>query len=175
MKKNQLLYRIRRIVLPVLLILMGLVLVLFPDSASALLSSLMAWGMVLVGIGCLLVSVLSLNRLSLGILGAIAVLLSGFLLKNPLFLARNAGRILGILLALEGIGSFRKVPEGRLLGMLTLIGAIVLLTAPMTASRLVFGLCGLLLVALGIGQLLILNRHRRFLNGDNDSNIIDAL
>lgn len=176
MKKSQIISLLRRFSLPVLLFLLGLVLILVPDSASVVISSIIAWVMGVTGVGYLLASLIGSRRSTNGITGAVCLLLALFLMRNPLFLARNLGRVLGILLAVEGIDSLVKHPAGKPMGLLTLVGAFLLLTAPMAASRMVFRLCGLLLAAIAAGQVLMQLRYRRLQKeDDDDSNIIDAL
>lgn len=175
MKKNPVFSLLRQFSLPVLLIFLGLVLVILPDSAAVLVSAIIAWVLAMGGVAYLLFSLVSLRRVTHALTGAVCLLLGAFLLKNPLFLARNLGRVLGILLAVEGIDSLTKYNSGRFMGLAALVGAFLLLTAPMTASRMVFRLCGLLLVAIAAGQILMQLRFRRFQKEDDDPNIIDAL
>ena len=175
MNKNAIVSLLRCFSLPALLILMGLVLVILPDSAAALACAILSWILIAAGAGYLLFSFLSLRRTANAITGAVCLLLGAFLMRNPLFLVRNLGRVLGVLLAVEGIENLTKDSSGKTMGLLTLLGAVLLLTAPMTASRLVFILCGLLLVALGVGQILMRLRYRRLQKEDDDPNIIDAL
>ena len=58
--------------------------------------------------------------------------------------------------------------------LVTLLGGILVLL-PMTASRLVFSLCGLAVTVIGVFMLLDRLRLRRLNGGDEDPNIIDAL
>lgn len=63
-----------------------------------------------------------------------------------------------------------------LMPLLVAILGGVLILMPMTASRLVFGLCGLAVMVIGIFMLLDRLRHPRLPGGeDDDPNIIDAL
>ncbi len=52
---------------------------------------------------------------------------------------------------------------------------LILLLLPMTTSRLVFSLCGLVVLGLGIVMLLERLRLRRLLDEGDDPDIIDAL
>ena len=56
----------------------------------------------------------------------------------------------------------------------TAIGALLVLM-PMSASRLVFTLCGVAVLVIGGVMLLDRIRGRRWLQGGDDPNIIDAL
>ena len=58
--------------------------------------------------------------------------------------------------------------------MLPMFG-VVLVLSPMTASRLMFALCGIVLIAVGAGLIWDRFRYRKLDSGDDDPNIIDAL
>lgn len=175
MKSNRIFSALRSYTLPVLLVLMGLVLIILPDSASILISGIIAWVLAMAGLCYLVFSFASRRRTRNVITGMFCLILGVFLVKNPLFLARNLGRVLGVLLAVEGIDNLSKGAAGKTMGLLTLLGAGLLLTAPMAASRMVFTLCGVLLAALGAGQILMQLRRKSHSEEDDDPNIIDAL
>ena len=80
-----------------------------------------------------------------------------------------------------------QVPFGYLMGWLyqftnnygvalILFAVIVqLILLPMTASRLVFSLCGAVVAVIGVVMLVDRIRSRRWLDNGDDPNIIDAL
>ena len=55
-----------------------------------------------------------------------------------------------------------------------IVTAVALVLSPMTLSRLVFALCGLVVLFIGVGMLVDRLKQRKRLSG-GDSNIIDAL
>ena len=55
------------------------------------------------------------------------------------------------------------------------MAGVVLILLPMTTSRLMFSLCGLVVLIIGIVMLLDRLRDRKRLNEPEDPNIIDAL
>ena len=128
MKKHDILSLIYPLITPVVLILLGLVLMFSPDSASALIAKVLGWG------------------------------------------------VIGILLLLRGGRDlFQSVSRGgKILAAIVAVLGIVLIVLPMTTSRVVFSLCGVVLLIVGIAMLAERLRERRYLDG-GDSNIIDAL
>lgn len=174
MKKQKILRYINCFGMPVTLILFGLILLMNPDSASILISRILGWVFTVVGVCCGISGLLDKDRRISRILGAVACLmLGGVLLGNPLLLARYIGRFLGILLAIEGANCLRK--ENGLFGGILLAAAAVMIFAPMTVSRLVFALCGLAVLVIGIAMLVSRVKERRYLPDGDDPNIIDAL
>ena len=177
MKKNELFSFLYQIASPAALILAGLVLALAPDTASALISRLLGWIVTAAGVVMLLIALFS-DRQAGKIAGAVACLaLGGFLSANPLLLAAFVGRILGLLIALRGIREVflsRSRGHGQLLALVVTIVGIVLVVLPMTASRLVFSACGIVILVVGVLQLIDRLKEYRFLPKGKDD-IIDAL
>ena len=165
------------LLVPVMLVGIGLVLLVNPDAATVLVSRILAW--ILIGMGFLaaLYTVMTwpVGRVQ-GILRAvIALALGGFLLASPLFLAVNLGRFLGILLAAEAGARLYRGTTSKIMCLITFGVGVVLVLSPMTASRLMFALCGIVLMAVGVGLIWDRFRYRKLDNGDDDPNIIDAL
>lgn len=171
MKKENLLQMLNRYGMSVTLILLGLILLLSPDSAAVtiayLMGGLLIFGGIVFGIGAFLD-----RSLSKGFWALVCLSIGGTLMGNPLVLARNLGRFLGVLLAIEGGDCLRK--GNRVFGTVILIAAVVLVLSPMTLSRLLFRLCGMAVLAIGAGMLVNQLRDRKFLD-QGDDNIIDAL
>ncbi len=171
MKKENLWQLLNRFGMSLTLILLGLILLLVPDSASViiayLVSGILTFCGIAIGIGALLD-----RQISKGIWALVCLSIGGTLMGNPLLLARNLGRFLGILLAIEGGDCLRKGNRG--FGIVILVAAVALVLSPLTLSRLVFSACGLVVLLIGIGMLADRLRNRKYLN-DGDDNIIDAL
>ena len=176
MKKNELFSFLYQIASPVALILVGLVLTFARDTASALISRILGWVMTAAGVVMLLVALFS-DRQAGKIAGAVACLvLGGFLSANPLLLAAFVGRILGLLIAIRGIreAALSRSSHGRILAVIITIAGIALVLLPMTASRLVFSVCGIVILVAGAMQLIDRLKELRFLPKGKDD-IIDAL
>ena len=103
--------------------------------------------------------------------------MGGWLTNNPLALAAWVGRFVGILLVVDGIQDIIHLKnQGQRFALsliVTVVGAVLILL-PMTTTRLVFSLCGGVVLIIGIVMLLDRLKGRKQLNS-GDSNIIDAL
>ena len=178
MKKEEILSLIRLIFAPVLVIALGLVLIFNPDSASALISKILGWILICIGVGFGLSAVLNeRGRVFKGVVAVIFAVAGGWLVQNPLALAAWIGRIIGILLVIDGVqdmDALRKTGRPFLMPLIvTVVGAILVLM-PMATSRLVFSLCGIVVLIVGVGMLLERLKGKKRLEGPED-NIIDAL
>lgn len=178
MKKEKILYLAEALCLPVLLCLLGLLLLLTPDTASALVGWVMGAGLLAAGLIYLLDGLVTRLDILRKALAGVACLAGGsWLLANPLALAAWIGRLSGLFFLLRGLGSIR---EAKRLGekltwpiIMTLAGALLMLS-PMITSRLV--LKGFGLVTAALGAVLIVNRlgEVKRLDGSDDPNIIDV-
>ena len=176
MKKQEILSAVQLYLAPVLVILLGLLLLISPDTASALISKILGGALSLVGFVLAAIALFGNRRVGKLIFALAIVACGGILSANPLLLASFAGRIVGILLLVDGIGDMinahRQGIRGLMPLLVTILGAILVLM-PMTASRLLFGLCGLAVTV--VGFFMLLDRLRRKLPAGDDPNIIDAL
>ena len=177
MKKTDILNLLYELASPLALVLAGLILVFCPDAATILISRLLGWILTLVGIGFGIGAILNHSKaISRGITSVGLVCIGGFLSANPLLLAAFAGKLIGILILLRGIRELflaRNRGSGILLaGILTAAGFLLTLL-PMTASRLLFSGCGLLILAAGVWMLIQKLRNRQLPPGKPP--IIDAL
>ena len=177
MKKHQISEFVSRFATPVVLIVLGLVLIFCPDTASALISKVAGWGLLMAGIIVAVAMVVDRNWSVTKILTILVLVgLGRWLMAHPLAWAAWGGRIIGALVLLRGIRDFTQsaFTQGKMLSALTALLGLVLLLMPMTASRMVFSLCGVVVLAIGGGMLA--ERIWEKKNGeDDDPNIIDAL
>lgn len=162
---------VNRFGMPATMILLGLILLLVPDSASMIIAYLIGGILTLGGIVFAIGALLDRN-FSKGFWALVCLGLGSMLAGNPLLLARNLGRFLGILLAVEGGDCLRK--GNRIFGTVILVTAVALILSPMALSRLVFSLCGLAVLFIGIGMLVNRIKNQKYLP-KGDDNIIDAL
>lgn len=171
MKKRKFMDAVNRFGMPVTTIALGLILLLVPDSASAIIAYGIGGILTLAGIVFVIGALLD-RSFSKGFWALACLSIGGTLTGNPLLLARNLGRFLGIWLAIEGGACLRKGNRG--FGTVILVAAVALVLSPMALSRLVFSLCGLVMLLIGIGMLVDrLKQQKKLPKGDN--NIIDAL
>ena len=171
MRKEKIWQSLNQFGMPATMILLGLILLLVPDSASVIIAYLIGGILTLGGIVFAIGALLD-RSFSKGFWALVCLGLGSTLAGNPLLLARNLGRFLGILLAVEGGDCLRK--GNRVFGIVILVAAVALILSPMTLSRLVFSGCGLVVLFIGIGMLADrLKNQKRLHKGDD--NIIDAL
>ena len=178
MKKRDILPLLYQLASPIALMLLGLILILNPDSASALLARILGWCAILAGIGIGVAAIFSHSgQVGKGIMAVGCVSVGGFLMRNPLVLAAGIGRLLGNLLILRGgrdIMLSNRRGHGRILAIIVTAVGVVLTLLPLTTSRLVFSGCGVVVLLAGGAMLLDRLRNKRYLE-DHDPNIIDAL
>lgn len=147
------------LVMPALLVVLGILLIVRPDSAAALIGNIIAVSLLLAGtvLGIVALAGNAAQRIGTLLLAAILLALGVWLLMNPLFIAASLGRILGILLILEGASTLVTALQSRyplpVVALLSLIAGVVLVLVPMTASRLVSILCGIGVLGIGVGEL----------------------
>ena len=178
MKKNSVLNILYQLASPVAVILLGLLLTVSPDSASILIARILGWGLSLVAIGFGIAALLDPDhRIRKGMTAVLFACAGGTLATKPLLLAAFIGRIIGLLIAVRGIRDLllhSNYGYSRILALITTVVGAILVVLPMTTSRLVFSLCGLVVLFIGIGMLADRLKQRKRLSG-GDSNIIDAL
>ena len=179
MKKNVFFDRIRIFFAPVVIMLLGLVLLVNPDSASVLVSRVVGLVLGLVAAGFGVAALAEPRGRAAKVAAAIFfAVIGGWLGSHPLALAAWVGRIIGIVLLVDGLqdifASRRQGTTFLFPAVAALIG-LVLVVMPMTASRLVFSLCGLAVLIVGVVMLLERLRGRKRMQEPHDPNIIDAL
>ena len=177
MKKHQISEFVSRFATPVVLIVLGLVLIFCPDTASALISKVVGWGLLMAGIVIAVAMVVDSNWSVSKVLTVLTlVILGGWLMTHPLAWAAWGGRIIGLLLLLRGIRDFTQsvFTQGKVLSVVTAVLGLALILLPMTASRMVFSLCGFVILAVG-GGMLAERVWEKKNEEDDDPNIIDAL
>lgn len=179
MKKQDILSLIRLLLVPVLLILLGLILVVNPDTASALISRLIGYVLILCAVGTGLAAILGqTGKITKGIAAAVLAIVGSWLMAHPLWLVAWISRFLGMLImvnsGIELAYAIRQKQNVVFYGAATAVGAILILL-PMTASRLVFTLCGIAVLVIGAVMLRDRLRGRRWIQESEDPNIIDAL
>lgn len=166
----------------VLMILAGVVLVLVPDLASAAVSAVLGWVLILAGVVSLVAGFV--GRLGVGTIASGALLLAAgsWLHRNPLMLASVLGFLLGALIVSQGVGALMDalavkrrggmwIPGMIFAGLMLLVG-LRLIFSPLTTSRLVMTAAGVIMAVCGICSLVAHNRVRHYL--EEDDGIIDA-
>ena len=160
----------------VLMLLIGLLFLLFPDSAVALTTFGLALLLIAIG-GVSAVRMLFFNHRELSdwfyTIGGLG--LGIYLFLDPMSLADSLGRFLGLFLLIQGMSNLRRsrTDWGKALGIITALGGIILFLIPRTLVNTLLALVGLiLLVIVGVNLLGALRGGR--LEEPRDPNIIDA-
>lgn len=166
----------------VLMIVCGAVLALVPDLASAAVSAVLGWLLILAGVASLLAGFI--GKLGLGsiVTGGILLVAGSWLHRNPLMLASILGILLGALIVSQAVGALTDalavkrrggtwIPGAVLAGLMLLAG-LRLIFSPLATSRLVMTAAGVILVVCGVCSLVAHRRVRHYL--EEDDGIIDV-
>ena len=139
--KDTILSVIRLIATPVLLMVLGLILLIHPDSASALVAQILGWVLLIAGV-VFAVSAIAGHFDTVGkVLSAVCCFAVGaWLLRNPLMLAAGLGRLAGILLVVRGIQDILNASRyhyGILPAVITtILGAVLIVGVAILVDRL---------------------------------------
>lgn len=177
MKKQDILSLLSLIAEPALLAVVGLILLVRPDSALGLIALILGWFVILAGVSyCISALVRRTRRMEWALWGLLCLILGSWLVRNPLTVASFIMRALGIFLMIQvGVRALRSDKSQSPGSIVTAVVGMTLFLLPKTASRLVFSLCGLAVLAAGVLMLLSRLRRKKLDSGDDDPNIIDAL
>ena len=186
MKKERIKQLLQLYAWPAALIILGLVLVFSPDTASALIAKILGWGIIVVG-ACTLIAAIAGAPYERMRKIAFAVLCLGvgiFIVAFPLVLAEALGRFFGLFLIIQGVGNIQKALQKKKadlpyqfslgIAILTLLAGIVLALLPLTLSRVILNICGIVIVVIGIANIIGRYQEQKLLEAGKNSNIIDA-
>lgn len=162
---------------PALTVFLGLVLLLSPDSASALVGKILGWVVVALALAEAFGGGKKspVKAIVLGIIGVL-------ILRDPLYVAKGLGRVLGLSLLTWSFSSMARARRAGSLSLtpgtvvscaLALIG-LVLFLVPMTTSRLLMSGLGILIVIIGLKEGFDRLREKKQLEAPDDPNIIDV-
>lgn len=165
----------------VLMILCGAILAAKPDAATALISVVLGWGMIAIGVGALITGFTGGGGGSIAT-GAVLLVLGSWLHRHPLAIASFLGTVLGILVLSQGWRGMREVHRRRRIGGFGILAAVIpvvefligirLVLSPLRVSRMVLGVCGAVMVICGIINLVSRYRAVRYI--PEYDGIIDA-
>lgn len=166
----------------VVMILCGAVLAISPDSASMLLSGAAGWLLIAVGVMLLVMGFVGGVQMGAIVPGGLLLLAGAWLHRHPLMIASVLGLVLGIVAIRQGWQGAKEsrwikrsggfwIP-GAVLSVLELIVGVRLIFSPLSASRWVLTIAGILMVLCGAADLAAHYRGQKYIRGD--SNIIDA-
>lgn len=169
-----------------LLVALGVLLLLRPDFATATVAAVLGW--ILIGGGALLIAVAILNWEVIGlpelIVGIVAAAAGIFIVIRPDFLASAFGVLIGIYLGFQSISTLitalKLKKSGNfyiptlVMGLVLLTLALVLIFVPMSLSRLLVRIVGVVLILSGLSNLVL--RSKLFMSlPQSDPKVVDAL
>lgn len=176
MQKHTIPQLLRLLGIPALTVALGAVLLLNPDTVSALGGKLLGWVFLLAAVMDLFSQPSGEKKYRVRTI--LTLLLGLWLLMNPLVLAKGIGRVLGLAFFIWGIGKFRGNPDRRsprsLAGGAVALLGLALFLLPMSTSRLVLRVIGIVTICLGIADGFDRLRGRKLLDQGNDPKIIDV-
>lgn len=165
----------------VLMVIFGVLLTFKPDFASGMVSAVLGWMLIAMGVAALVAGFV--GRLGLGtIISGVLMLLTGsWFHRNPLMIASAIGLLLGILMLSQGWRELRNSTRTKRAGGFWIFDAILavveiaigirLILSPLLVSRVVLSVCGIIMAVCGVCNLTAFGQSRKYIQ---DSNIIDA-
>ena len=171
-------FDIRPWVKPVLTCVLGLCLIFRPGSLTTSIAWAVGFLIALVGAGKLISFLRDSRKDFLGLCVAIVLLVLGFsILNKPVSLEKQVGRVIGIVLLLQGIRGYVNpyAAHEKVSSILCCVMGSFLIVMPLAISRLAVVICGIVVLLIGIGMVVDLLLGTR--GGDNSDgpDIIDAL
>lgn len=160
---------------PAALVIFGLILVFSPDSAIALVTKLLAWIFIAFGV-IRIIMILSDHEGGnpvKWIWPVAALLVGGYFLRNPLVLANVLGRVIGAIIFFEGLDDLGK-SRSKILPIITMAVGVILFLLPRTLTSTILGICGIVMIVIGVCNLVSKFRERRVLESGEKPKIIDA-
>ena len=144
----------------ILMIVFGAVLVMNPDSASALVSAILGWGLVIVGAVLLVGGILDGREGGSIGQGVLFLLVGSWLRRNPLMIATVVGVLLGLTAVQHGWRALENAQRskrnggfwipGAVLAAVELLVGVRLIFSPLSVSRVVLTLAGIAMAACGV-------------------------
>lgn len=186
MKKYSPAQLLRMLAVPAATVLLGLVLLFSPDTASALLGKILAWCCILaaaaLGAGALLGVHTQRNT---RVTWAVICFAAGvWMLLNPLTVAKFLGRVLGLALMIRGAQSATEqircqtgklvLSRSLLIAAVTVAIGLVLVVLPLASSRMLFSVLGVILISVGVAEGIDRLKGPKLLDEGQDPNIIDV-
>lgn len=160
----------------VLMVFCGAVLLLFPDSAVALVTKLFAWILIAAGIyNVIKILVNQGSEAGTWIWTVLYFAVGGYMLSHPMVITDLVSRLLGTFLMIHGFGELRRSvhSSAKVLGGITAAVGFVLVLMPRTLTDTLLGIVGIALIIVGVINFVgKLNRKLHLKSGDDK--IIDA-
>lgn len=163
---------------PGLTCILGLVLIFRPSSLTTSIAWAVGFLIALVGAWKLFSFLHDSRKDFLGLLIAVVLLVLGFsILNKPVNLEKQVGRVIGIVLLLQGIRGYVNpyATHEKLTAILSCAAGAFLILVPLALSRLAVVICGILVLLIGVGMVMDLLLGNRGSQDSGGPDIIDAL
>ncbi len=165
-----------------LTILCGVILVMRPDTASALLSAVAGWALIAAGVAALIAGFAGDFGMGSIVTGAVLLMAGAWLHRNPLMIASVIGFVAGFWVLRQGLKAMKDAQRSKRNGGLWIPGAVLavlealigvrLMLSPLSISRMVLSIGGLALIAIGACTLAAHYKSMRYI--PEPGGIIDA-
>ena len=156
-------------------LLCGLVLLFNPEGATVLVTKFIGWALVII-CALKLIKLAVGDRLHWGreaFYSGACLCVGVILLAKPMLIANLIGRTIGIILMVWGLSAL-KDGCSKLIAILTAVAGLVLVCIPASLTNTLLSLCGIIMIATAVVNIIAVIRLQKNLPG-SDPNIIDAL
>ena len=156
-------------------LLCGLVLTFNPEGATVLVTKFIGWALVII-CALKLIKLAVGDRLHWGreaFYSGACLCVGVILLAKPMLIANLIGRTIGIILMVWGLSAL-KDGCSKLIAILTAVAGLVLVCIPASLTNTLLSLCGIIMIATAVVNIIAVIRLQKNLPG-SDPNIIDAL
>ena len=158
------------------ILLCGLVLTFNPEGATVLVTKLIGWALVII-CAAKLIKLAVGNRLHWGrdaFYSGACMCVGVILLAKPMIIANLIGRTMGIILLVWGLSALKE-SRGKPIAILTAVAGLVLVCIPASLTNTLLTLCGIIMTATAVVNIVAIVRARKRLTGGDDPNIVDAV
>ena len=157
-------------------LLCGLVLTFNPEGATMLVTKLIGWALVII-CALKLIKLAVGDRLHWGrdaFYSGCCIAVGLILLAKPMLIANLIGRTMGIILLVWGLSALKE-SRGKPTAILTAVAGLVLVCIPASLTNTLLTLCGIIMTATAVLNIVAIVRARKRLTGGDDPNIVDAV
>ena len=156
-------------------LLCGLVLTFNPEGATVLVTKFIGWALVVI-CAARLIKLAVGDRLHWGrdaFYSGACIAVGVILLAKPMIIANLIGRTIGIILMVWGLTAI-KDGHSKLIAILTVVAGLTLVCIPASLTNAVLTICGLIMAAIAVMNILSRIKERKRISGNDNPRIIDA-
>ena len=157
------------------ILLCGLVLTFNPEGATVLVTKFVGWALVAI-FAIKLIKLAVGDRLHWGrdaFYSGACMCIGVILLAKPMIIANLIGRTIGIILMIWGLSAI-KDGHSKLTAVITVLAGLSLICIPASLTNALLTVCGIIMVAIAVMNILSRIRERKRISGNDTPNIIDA-